>query len=90
MADFSLNPRLRQLVDVLVSAPRIGVGDKLPISIRKPYEHVQSVIIFPEDGYNFFTSTEVSRIQQLVEIFDCSVIIRVYGDVPVIDIAAYF
>lgn len=89
MANLSLVPELRQLVNALVNAPRIGVGDKLPISIRQRFLNSQSIVIFPEDGYTCFTSTECCRILQLAEVYDCDVLFCVRGDVPVIEITDY-
>lgn len=89
MANLSLTPKLRQLVSVLVNAPRIGVGDKLPISIRKRFLYSQTIIIFPEDGYTFFMSTEFDRILHLAEAYSCDVLFSVRGDVPVIEITDY-
>lgn len=89
MANLSLTPKLRQLVSVLVKAPRIGVGDKLPISIRQKFLYSQTIVIFPEDGYICFTSTEFSRILHLAEVYGCDVLFCVRGDVPVIEITDY-
>lgn len=89
MANFSLTPKLRQLVSVLVNAPRIGVGDKLPISIRQRGFYSQSIVIFPEDGYTFFISTEIGRILHLAEVYGCDALFCVRGDVPVIEITDY-
>lgn len=89
MANFSLTPKLRQLVSVLVNAPRICVGDKLPISIRKKFRYAQSIIIFPEDGYTCFTSTEIGRILHLAEAYGCDTLFCLLGDVPVIEITDY-
>lgn len=89
MANFSLDPNLRQLVNALVSAPRIGVGDKLPISIQQRCLYSQTIIIFPEDGYTCFTSTEFGRIMHLAEVYSCDVLICAYGDIPVIKISSY-
>lgn len=89
MADFSLIPQLRQLVDVLVSAPNCKVGDGLPISIWRRFSYSQTIVIFPEDGYNFFMPTEINCILAFVEIYKCSAIITAIGDIPVVKITAY-
>lgn len=89
MANLSLTPRLRQLVSVLVNAPRISVGDKLPISIQQRLQFFQTIIIFPEDGYTCFTSTEFGRILLLVGLYGCDACICVRGNVPVIEITDY-
>ncbi len=86
MANFELLPALRQFVDVLVNVSRPLVGDKLPISIRKRYSTSQTIVIFPEDGYNFFISYELDRILTVAEVFNCSVTITVCGDVPTIEV----
>lgn len=90
MANFELVPALRQLVDVLVNVPKPRVGDKLPISIRKRYPSHQTIVLFPEDGYNFFVPGEISRVLAAADILCCDVVISARGDVPTIEISSWF
>lgn len=89
MANFKLVPALRQFVNAQVNSPRPLIGDKLPISIQKRYTGYQTIVIFPEDGYNFFSSREVVRILTFAEVFNCEVFILSNGDVPTIEVTSY-
>lgn len=89
MANFELVPALRQFVNAMVNSPRPLIGDKLPISIHQRYPGHQTIVIFPEDGYSFFSSREFYRILTFAEVFDCEVYIHSYGDIPTIHVDSY-
>lgn len=89
MANFELLPALRQFVDVLVNDRRPIVGEKLPISIRRQYEYGQTIVLFPEDGYDFFVSGEFERILVCAKVFNCCVVFASRAGVPVIEVSSW-
>lgn len=89
MANFELVPALRQFVNAMVNSPRPLIGDKLPISIRRQYKHGQTIVLFPEDGYNMFVSGEFERIMVCAKVFNCDVVFTSRGCVPVIEVSSW-
>lgn len=89
MANFELVPALRQFVNAMVNSPRPLIGEKLPISIRKRSSGHQTIVIFPEDGYNAFVSGEFERILVCAKVFNCSVFFTSLGGVPVIEVSSW-
>lgn len=90
MANFDLSPVLRQFLDVTARSSREYIGEKLYISIRRRYQWSQSLVLYPEDGYNFMTMHEVQFILNAAQVLYLYVCVRVENGLPVIEVTEYF
>ena len=90
MANFNLTPALRQFLDVTAKSSRDYVGEKLYVSIRKRYQWSQTIVLFPEDGYNFLMGNEVQFILNAAQVLYLDVCVRVENGLPVIEVTDYF
>lgn len=89
VANFKLSERLRLFVQVAANYKSLTLGDKLPLSIRKQYSWSQTIVIYPESDYDFFTGREVMRILSLAESLNLDSAMSTENGVPVIEITDY-
>ena len=87
---FELTPALARFVEFGCSTPFARLGEVLPISIGMRFSWCQSIKIFPQAGYSFFTFEELRRIHTLAEVNDLILAIRSFHGVPVIEVSHYF
>lgn len=90
MANFNLSPVLRQFLDITARSSRDFIGKKLYVSIRRRYQWSQTIVLFPEDGYNFMTGNEVQFILNAAQVLYLDVCFQVENDLPVIEVTEYF
>ena len=90
MANFNLTPALRQFLDVTARSSREYIGEKLYVSIRKRYQWSQTIVLFPEDGYDFLMGNEVQFILSAAQVLYLYVCVRVENGLPVIEVTEYF
>lgn len=90
MANFDLSPVLRQFLDLTARSSREFIGKELYVSIRRRYQWSQSLVLYPEDGYNFMTMHEVQFILNAANVLYLSFSFRVENGLPVIEVTEYF
>lgn len=89
MANYKFLNRLRLFVQMAQVIDHPVLGYKLPMSFRKPSFYTRSVVIYPEDGYNFFMGQEVQVLYSLANSFGLSVVVDVENGVSVIRVSEY-
>lgn len=87
--NFELSKKLRMFLDVACNYKSLTLGEKCPVSIRRRYSWSQSMVIYPEADYNFFTSREIMRYLSLAEGLCLDASIDVENGLPVITISDY-
>lgn len=90
MANLDLSPVLRQFLDLTAQSSRDFIGEKLYVSIRKRYQWSQTIVLFPEDGYNVLMGNEVQFILNAAQVLYLDVCVRVEDGLPVIEVTDYF
>ena len=87
--NFQLSEKLRLFLNVACGYRSFSLGYRCPVSIRRRYSFSQSIVIYPEDGYDFFTSKEVMRFLSLAENLTLDSSIEVENGLPVLTISDY-
>lgn len=90
MNNFMLSDKLSLFLKIEAGFQFPYLGEKLPVSIQQRYSISQSIRIFPERDYSFFSLSEIQRIEWIVKSLELSLAIRSYRNVPVIEITEYF
>lgn len=89
MVDFSLSPKLAQFVAIGSSSLLFGLGERYPISIRRKYSFSQTICLFPDSDFNFFTGSEVVRLYELAHVLELDFIVYPHGSVVCVEITDY-
>ena len=87
---FELTPALARFVEFGCSTPFARLGEVFPVSIGMRFSWVQSIKIFPQNGFSFFTFEELRRLHTLAEVNDLVLAIRSFHGVPVIEVSDYY
>lgn len=87
--NFKLSEKLRMYLQVACNYRSLTLGNRCPVSIRRRYSWSQSMVIYPEADYNFFTSKEVMRYLSLAESLCLDSSIDVENGLPIITISDY-
>lgn len=87
--NFVLSEKLRLFLSIGSSHKFLVLGDKFPVSIRKRYSFSQTIMIYPESGYDFFTIRELHFFMSLAESLGLSFYVTAENGVPVIEITDY-
>lgn len=88
-SNFELSKSLRLFLSLGSNHKFLRLGKKLPVSIRRRYAFSQSIVIYQECGYTFFTSSEISRLLTLAESLELDFSVTAENGVPVIEITDY-
>lgn len=88
-SNFDLSEKLRLYLQVACSYRVLTLGVKCPVSIRRQYSWSQSIVIYPEADYNFFTSREVVRYISLADSLCLDSSFDVENGLPVITVSDY-
>lgn len=88
-SNFELSEKLRMYLNVACNYRSLTLGIRCPVSIRRRYSWSQSIVIYPEADYDFFTSKEVMRYLLLAESLCLDSSIDVENGLPVITISDY-
>lgn len=88
-SNFELSVKLRMYLDVACNYKSFALGNRCPVSIRRRYSWSQSIVIYPEADYDFFTSKEVMRYLSLAESLCLDSSIDVENGLPIITISDY-
>ena len=87
---FELTPALARFVDFGCSTTFARLGVVFPVSIGMRFSWCQSIKIFPQDGFSFFTFEELRRFHTLAEVNNLVFAIRSFHGVPVIEVSDYY
>ena len=87
--NFKLSEKLRMYLNIACNYKSLTLGNRCPVSIRRRYSWSQSIVIYPEAGYNFFLSREVMRYFTLAESLCLDSSIDVENGLPIITISDY-
>lgn len=88
-SNFELSEKLRLYLQVACDYRAMTLGVKCPVSIRRRYSWSQSIVIYPEASFDFFTSREVLCYVSLANGLGLDSTIDVENDLPVITISDY-
>lgn len=87
--NFKLSEKLRLYLQVACNYKSMTLGVRCPVSIRRQYSWSQSIVIYPEADYDFFTSNEVMCYLSLAKGLCLDASIDVENGLPVITISDY-
>lgn len=87
--NFELSEKLRLYLQVACNYRSLTLGVKCPVSIRRRYSWSQSIVIYPEAGYDFFLSREVMCYLSLANGLCLDSSIDVENGLPIITISDY-
>ena len=87
--NFKLSGKLKLFVQVATGYKAFTLGYKFPVSIRRRYSFSQSIVIYPESGYSYFTSNEVMCFVSLAKGLELDSFVQTENGVPVIEITDY-
>lgn len=86
---FELSEKLRLYLQVACNYKSLTLGVRCPVSIRRRYSMSQTIVIYPESGYNFFSSREVMCYVSLANGLGLDSYVEVENGVPVITVCDY-
>ena len=90
MANFSKSSKLRLFLEMSQCVDYPLLGYVLPVSLRKPSFYSGSLVIYPQDGYDFFSGSEVKRVVDIASSFGLSVFVDVENGLPIIRVSEHF
>ena len=90
MANFSKSSKLRLFLEMAQFVDYPLLGYVLPVSFRKPSSFSRSLVIYPQDGYDFFSGIEVKHVVDIASSFGLTVFVDIENGVPVIRVSEYF
>lgn len=88
-SNFELSEKLKLYLMVACNYKSLTLGVRCPVSIRRRYSLSQSLIIYPEADWDFFTSKEVMRYLSLAESLCLDSSVDVENGLPIITISDY-
>lgn len=89
MSIFELSKSLRLFLSLGSNHKFLRLGKNLPVSIRKRYTFSQSIVIYQERDYDFFTAREIQYLMSLAESLVLDFSVTAENGVPVIEITDY-
>lgn len=89
MSNFELSAKLRLFLSLAADRGSVKVGVKCPVSVRKRYRFAQTIVIYPEAEYNFFTWREVQGCFSVVDVLGLDCCVSVENGLPVLEISDY-
>ena len=90
MSNFQLSPRLREFINYSQRCFPRDLGDRYPMSIRKKYSFSQTILIFPDEEYNFFMGSELSRFIRIANDMRLDVCVCTLYGIVVVEVTDYF
>ena len=88
-SNFELSEKLRLYLQVACDYRSLTLGVRCPVSIRRRYSLSQSIVIYPEADYDFFTSNEAVCYLSLAKNLCLDSTIDVEDGMPIITITDY-
>lgn len=90
MANFSKSSRLRLFLEMSQCVEYPLLGYVLPVSFRRPSLYSGSLVVYPQEGYDFFSGMEVKHVVDIASSFGLSVFVDVENGLPVIRVSEHF
>lgn len=87
--NFVLSEKLRMFLSEGSDYRVKTLGEKFPVSIRKSYTYSQSIYIYPEGDYSFFTANEVICFMTLAKDLDLDSFVKTENGVVVIEVSDF-
>lgn len=87
--NFVLSEKLRLFLSIGSRYRGLTLGDRLPVSIRRRYYFSQSIYIYPESDYAFFSYNEVMCFLSLAKGLELDASVTIENGVPVIEVSDY-
>lgn len=87
--NFVLSERLKLFLQVACNYKCLTLGERFPVSIRRSYTYSQSIYIYPESDYSFFTYNEVMCFMSLAKGLNLESFVEIENGVAVIKISDY-
>lgn len=87
--NFVLSEKLQLFMQVACNYRALTLGERFPVSIRRSYTYSQSIIIYPEGDYSFFTSKEVMCFITLATSLNLDSFVETENGVAVIKVSDY-
>lgn len=84
---FSLSGKLRLFLSLGSSNKLLRLGNKLPVSIRRRFTFSQTIMLYPESDYGFFSAYEISNLMSMVDVLGLSFYVCAENGVPIIEIS---
>lgn len=86
---FELSKSLRLFLSLGVNHRFLRLGNRFPVSIRRRYTFSQSIVIYPQSGYRFFTVNDIRFLMSLAESLDLDFLVTAENGVVVVEISDY-
>lgn len=87
--NFVLSEKLRLFLSIGSGHKFLRLGNRFPVSIRKRYSFSQTIMIYQESGFDFFTMSELQHCMSLADSLSLGFYVTVENGVPVIEITDY-
>lgn len=87
--NFVLSEKLRLFLSFGSGHKFLRLGDKFPVSIRKRYTFSQTIVIYQEFDYDFFTAREIRYLMLLADSLDLDFSVTIENGLPVVEITDY-
>ena len=87
--NFVLSEKMRLFLSIGSSNEFLRLGDKFAVSIRKRYSFSQTMMIYQESGYDFFTIRQLHFFMSLAESLGLCFFVTAENGVPVIEVSDY-
>lgn len=87
--NFVLSEKLRLYLSIGSSHKFLTLGVRFPVSIRRRYTFTQSIVIYQEFNYDFFTAREIRYLMSIAVSLDLDFSITVENGLPVVEITDY-
>ena len=87
--NFVLSEKLRLFLSLGSSHKFLRLGNRFPVSIRKRYTFSQTIVIYQEFDYGFFTAREIRYLMLLADTLDLDLAVSVENGLPVVEITDY-
>lgn len=88
-SNFKLSEKLRLFLSIGSSHKFLTLGVSFSVSIRKRYSFSQTIVIYQEFGYDFFTAREIRYLMSIAVSLDLDFSVTVENGLPVIEITDY-
>lgn len=86
---FKLSEKLRLFLSIGSSHMFLSLGVRFPVSIRKRYTFSQTIVIYQEFDYNFFTAREIRYLMSIAISLDLDFSVTAENGLPVVEITDY-
>lgn len=89
-SNFELSEKLRLYLQVACNYKSLTLGVRCPVSIRRQSSWSQHIVIYPEDGFNFFSCNEATSYLSLAKGLGLDAYVEIENGLPVLVINDYY